>query len=111
MVLILCNILELYPITVVLTHITVLYYITAQYFGATIMMLATSTAVTVVIINVHYRGVFGNDVPIIVRKIVLEWLSRPMCLKGLVDENVSIRKQKQKVCEEFVSCSKVTDSR
>ena len=58
------------------------------------MMLATSTAVTVIVINVHYRGVFGNQVPKIVRLLVLNWLARAMRLKDRVDQNLTPREKK-----------------
>ena len=77
-------------------HYFLFQYIVAQYFGATIMMLASSTGVTVVLINVHYRGVFGNQVPVVVRTLVLDWLARLMCLKEIVDNNVSDKTIPQK---------------
>ena len=48
---------------------------TAQYFGATIVLLATSTSLTVMVLNVHYRGSLGRPVPSVVQLVVLVWLA------------------------------------
>ena len=61
-----------------------------SYFGATIVLLAISTALTVVVLNIHHRGTFGNKVPKWLRTIVLDWLALPMLLKDKVEHNVSI---------------------
>ena len=66
--------------------------ILGQYFGATIMLLAASTALTVIILNMYHRGAFGNDVPTWLRILVLDWLARFMCLKSRVDNNLSEKK-------------------
>ena len=63
------------------------------------MMLATSTAVTVLVINVHYRGVFGNQVPPIIRTVILNWLARLMGLKQRVDMNVTPKAVVKQVCK------------
>ena len=49
---------------------------TAQYFGATIVLLAISTALTVVVLNIHHRGSLGKPVPSMVQLVVLDWLAR-----------------------------------
>ena len=49
---------------------------TAQYFGATIVLLAISTSLTVLVLNVHYRGSLNNPVPPLVQLVVLNWLAR-----------------------------------
>ena len=52
------------------------YVSTAQYFGATILLIATSTALTVLVLNVHHRGSLGNPVPPVVELVVLNWLAK-----------------------------------
>ena len=60
----------------------VTYYIstvtvsTAQYFGANIVLLSISTALTVLVLNIHHRGSRGNPVPAMVQMVVLDWLAR-----------------------------------
>ena len=49
---------------------------TAQYFGANIMLLSISTALTVLVLNIHHRGSRGNPVPAMVQRVVLDWLAR-----------------------------------
>ncbi len=55
------------------------------------MLLALCTAITVVILNFHHRGTFGNQVPDLVRLLVLNWLAKLMFLKKRVDRNMSKR--------------------
>ena len=76
-------------------------YFSAQYFGATIVLLATSTALTVIVLNVYYRGAFGNEVPPFVQTVVLNWMARLMCLKKRVDDNFTPPKKKVKIILEF----------
>ncbi len=64
-----------------------------------------STALTVVILNIHYRGLFGNRVPNWIRKVVLDWLASLLLLKGKVDENVSNLGKKDRVSPRIVSPS------
>ena len=52
------------------------YVSTAQYFGATIFLLSISTALTVLVLNVHHRGSLGNPVPPVVQLVVLDWLAK-----------------------------------
>ncbi len=59
----------------------------AAYFGATIMMLAMCTSITVVILNLHHRGKFGTKVPKFIQALVLNWMARIMFLKDTVDRN------------------------
>ena len=49
---------------------------TAQYFGANIVLISISTALTVLVLNIHHRGSRGNPVPAMVQKVVLDWLAR-----------------------------------
>ena len=49
---------------------------TAQYFGANIVLLAISAALTVLVLNIHHRGSRGNPVPAMVQMVVLDWLAR-----------------------------------
>ena len=62
----------------------------AQYFGATIMMLATSTVVSVIIISLHHRGVYGIPPSGLVKKVVLVWLAS---IVGLQDRVKAYSKQ------------------
>ena len=48
----------------------------AQYFGANIVLLSISTALTVLVLNIHHRGSRGNPVPAMVQMVVLDWLAR-----------------------------------
>lgn len=74
-------------------------------------MLAISTILTVININIYNRGTFGNRVPACIRKVVLDWLARLLCLKETVDSNLSQQnghKQTQVGTEEILEIS--TDS-
>ena len=68
---------------------------TAQYFGATIVLLAISTSLTVLVLNVHHRGSLGNPVPSIVKLVVLNWLAKMLGLgkrisdKGKREHNIT----------------------
>ena len=57
---------------------------TAQFFGANILLLAVSTAMTVLVLNVHHRGSLGNPVPAVVQLVVLNWLARMLGLRKFV---------------------------
>ena len=59
---------------------------TAEYFGATIVLLSISTSLTVLVLNVHHRGSFGQPVPAMVRLVVLGWLARMLGLGKLVQD-------------------------
>ena len=47
-----------------------------------------STVVTVVVLNIHHRGVFGDRIPIWLRVLVLDWLATLTFMKKMVDRNV-----------------------
>ena len=73
---------------------TYVFLFLAQYFGATIIMLATSVSVSVFIICAHYKGDYGYRVPVIIRKVVLEWMATVLQMKTMANvathtENVS----------------------
>ena len=58
-------------------------------------MLAISVSITVFIICAHYKGEYGYRVPVIVRKVVLEWMATIMRMKTVSNitkdaENVSL---------------------
>ena len=59
---------------------------TAQYFAANILILAMSTALTVLVLNVHHRGSLGKPVPAMVQLVVLDWLAKILgmgkCVSG-----------------------------
>ena len=79
----------------------ILILVSGSYFGATIILLAMSTALTVVILNIHHRGAFGNKVPKWIRTVVLNWLASVMLLKDKVEDNVSAPNQSNKVENTF----------
>ena len=65
-----------------------------------------STAWTVVILNIHHRGAFGNKVPNWIREVVLNWLASIMLLKNKVNHNLTHQNLHNKVDHlgpEFVS--------
>ena len=68
--------------------------IPASYFAATIILLSLCTSITVVILNIHHRGVFDNQVPGFIRAIVLDFLATIMFLRKRVNMNVSRRQMK-----------------
>ena len=59
-----------------------------EYFAAVIILLALSTAMTVVILNFKHRGVFGGRVPGWVRVMILHVLASMLCLREVVDRNL-----------------------
>ena len=67
------------------------YISTAQFFGANIALLAISTSLTVLVVNVHHRGSRGNPVPAMVQMVVLDWLARILgmgkCVHGKNKKN------------------------
>ena len=77
---------------------------TGQYFEATIVLLALSTALTVVIINIHHRGKFNNQVPFWIRKLVLDWLARPLRLKATVDAHLTEAKSNKVELADMLKC-------
>ena len=70
-----CDFFHLYlqNVTYYISTVTVS---TAQYFGANIVLLSISTALTVLVLNIHHRGSRGNPVPAMVQMVVLDWLAR-----------------------------------
>jgi hypothetical protein len=51
-----------------------------QFFGTTIFLLSLSSAMTVVIMKLHFSGEHGDRVPAWLRKMVLDWLARFVCM-------------------------------
>ena len=64
-----------------------------EYFAAVIILLALSTAMTVVILNFKHRGVFGDKVPSWVRLLILNVLASVLCLREVVDRNLQQEKK------------------
>lgn len=60
-----------------------------QFFGATIFLLSLSSAMTVVIMKLHFNGEHGNRLPNWMRKLVLHWIARLLRMK---QATVEIRK-------------------
>lgn len=56
-----------------------------QYFGATIALVSLSCAMTVFILNLHFKGSTGKTVPLWVRKLVLEYMAFLVCKKTAKD--------------------------
>ena len=67
-----------------------------QYFGATVIIMALSTAFTVVILNIHHSGAYKKQVPPWIRTLVLEWLATLVLLKHVVIRHDTV---KIKVCD------------
>lgn len=61
---------------VVSLNSTSFYFQTGQFFGATIFLLSLSSAMTVLIMKLHFSGEHGAKVPRWLRKIVLVCLAR-----------------------------------
>ena len=49
---------------------------TGKFFGATIFLLSLSSALTVVIMKLHFSGEHGKQVPAWLRQLVLVWLAK-----------------------------------
>lgn len=75
-----------------------LLFFSAQYFAAVIIILALSTAITVIILNIHCRGAHKIDVPRWMRILVLHWFARIVCMQSFVDANM----EKNAVCFKIV---------
>lgn len=61
------------------------FFLVAQYFGAVVILIAISTATSVIIVNLHFRGERSHKVPRWMKKLVLDWTARIVCIKGTVD--------------------------
>ena len=64
---------------------------TGQFFGATIFLFALSTAMTVVIMKLHFSGEHGNHVPRWLRKLVLVYLARVVRMNKTASATVKVR--------------------
>ena len=77
------------------------------------MLLAISTSLTVLVLNVHHRGSLGNPVPQLVQLVVLDWLSRMLGLGKRVPDKHNIqpnttkkvRVESNKRCHEIQQCA------
>ncbi|XP_013388521.1 neuronal acetylcholine receptor subunit alpha-10 [Lingula anatina] len=58
----------------------------SQYFLLAIILVSLSTAATVLVVNLHHKGLHGEKVPLWVRKVVLNGIGRLICKKKLVME-------------------------
>ena len=70
--------------------------IVGQYFGATVIIMALSTAFTVVILNIHHSSSYKKQVPPWIRTLVLEWIATLVLLKHVVIRHDTV---KTKVCD------------
>ncbi len=62
-----------------------------MYFGTSVLLLSLSTALTVVVLNLHYRGQLGRAPPRWVRGLVLRCLGSALGLRGTIDSNLEVR--------------------
>ena len=53
-----------------------LFNVIGQFFGATIFLLSMSSAMTVIIMKLHFSGEHGHQVPPWLRRLVIVWLAR-----------------------------------
>ena len=65
-----------------------------MYFGTSVVVLSLSTAFTVILLNLHYRGQFGTNVPGWIRTLVLGCLANLMGLRETVNANVTSKEAK-----------------
>ncbi len=63
-------------------------FVAGEYFAAVIILLALSTAMTVIVLNFKHRGVFGGKVPRLVHVLILNGLASALCLRDVVDRNL-----------------------
>ena len=68
--------------------ISFLFYFSAQYFGAVIILMAMSTAMTVVIVNIYHRGILGQNISPFMRFLVFNILARAVFMKETVDKQL-----------------------
>lgn len=54
----------------------ILFFSTGLYYGVSICLVSFASAMAVVTLNIHHRGVRGNEVPEVVKQFVLGFLSR-----------------------------------
>ncbi|XP_013388519.1 neuronal acetylcholine receptor subunit alpha-9 isoform X2 [Lingula anatina] len=66
-----------------------------EYFGAAIALLSVSTALTVIVLNLHFRGSHNNEVPYWMRKVVLEYMAKLLFMTETVKRNVSSPKKEE----------------
>lgn len=59
----------------------------AQYFLAVLFVLALSSAFTVMVLNLHNRGDLGEEVPMWMRKLIMNWLAKITGMADLVEIN------------------------
>lgn len=53
-----------------------LLYVTGLYYGASICLVSFASGLSVVTLNIYYRGVRGGSVPTLIRTVVLNHLAR-----------------------------------
>ena len=67
------------------------YFFSGQFFGATIFLLSLSSAMTVLIMRVHFSGEHGGKVPRWLRKVVLVCLARVVRMHKSAAETCKVR--------------------
>ena len=50
------------------------------YYGITICIVSFATAMTVLTLNIHHKGLRGTEVPALVKKICFGYLAKVLCL-------------------------------
>ena len=72
-------------------------WLAAAYFGGSIFMLSLCTSTTVLILNIHHRGVYRTPVPRWARVFVLDWLANILRLSDRIQHLQMHSKIQEKV--------------
>ena len=70
-------------------------FILGQFFGATIFLLSLSSAMTVLIMKLHFSGEHGAKVPRWIRTVVLVCLARVVRMHKTTEQTYKVRIKKQ----------------
>jgi len=73
------------------------------YYGVSICLVSFASAMAVVTLNIHHRGVRGNEVPDFVRAAVLGWLSRFVFLHFDGSKNSNVNRRTNRAFQETTS--------
>ena len=55
-------------------------YISGVYYGITIAIVSLATAMTVMTLNIHHKGLSDREVPSLVKKVCFRFLAKVLCL-------------------------------
>ena len=64
------------------------YLVVGLYYGITIGIVSFATAMTVLTLNIHHKGVRGREVPEIIKKICFGFLAKLLCLNLHLPDSV-----------------------